>query len=46
MLYLRFHMDVISYDIYLSLSDLLHLVISRSIYVASDDIILFFFMAE
>ena len=46
MLYLHFHVDVISYDIYLSLFDLLHLVISRSIYVASDDIILSFFMTE
>ena len=40
-------MEVIPYDIYLSLSDLLHsMIISRSVCVAADDIILSFFMAE
>ena len=44
--YFRFPIQVISYGICLSLSDVLSMIISRSIYVAADGIILFFFMAE
>ena len=42
MLYLRFHIKVISYDICLSLFDLLTMLISSHIHDAADGIITFF----
>ena len=45
LLFFRFHIYVISYDICLSLT-LLSMIISRSIHIAVNVIISFFFMAE